>query len=79
SLAEDDGSSENDLVGIVLVTEDYIERGRVSGLLARYALQVFYAGIEKTEAGTTAQTLGNLPINAEAAVDWILQTAKKGQ
>ena len=79
SLAAYDGNTEHDLVVIVLGTEDSIERGRVSGLLARYALQVFYAGIEKTEAGTTAQTSGNLPINAEAAVDWILQTAKKSQ
>ncbi len=85
SLAADDGNIEHDLVVIVLGTEDSIERGRVSGLLAKYALQAFYTGVEKPEAGAsagasagaTAPISGNLPINAEAAVEWILQTAKK--
>lgn len=77
SLAADDGTMEHDLVVIVLGTEDSIERGRVSGLLARYALYAFYTGMEKPEAGTPALTSENLPTHAEAAVDLILQTAKK--
>lgn len=77
SLTADDGIMEHDLVVIVLGTEDSIERGRVSGLLARYALNAFYTGMEKPEAGTTVQTSDNLPTCAEAAVDLILQTAKK--
>lgn len=74
SLTADDGDLEHDLVVIVLGTEDSIERGRVSGMLARYALQAFYAGTEKAE---TAPAPGSLPTHAEAAVDWILQTARK--
>ncbi|MBD5546658.1 MAG: D-alanyl-D-alanine carboxypeptidase [Lachnospiraceae bacterium] len=77
SLTADDGTMEHDLVVIVLGTEDSIERGRVSGLLARYALNAFYAGIEKPESGSSAQTSENLPIHAEAAVDWIIRTARK--
>ena len=77
SLTADDGTMEHDLVVIVLGTEDSIERGRVSGLLARYALNVFYKGIEEPEAGGTVQTSENLPIHAEAAVDWVLRTARK--
>lgn len=77
SLTADDGIMEHDLVVIVLGTEDSIERGRVSGLLARYALNAFYTGMEKPEAGTPVQTSGNLPTCAEAAVDLILQAAKK--
>lgn len=76
SLTADDGTMEHDLVVIVLGTEDSIERGRVSGLLARYALHVFYTGTENSEAGTT-QTSENLPTHAEAAVDMILREAKK--
>ncbi len=76
SLSADDGTMEHELVVIVLGTEDSIERGRVSGLLARYALDVFYSGTEDTEAGT-AENPGSLPTNAETAVDWILDTAKK--
>lgn len=79
SLAVDDGIMEHDLVVIVLGTEDSIERGRVSGLLAGYALQAFYSDMERPEAGASAQTSGNLPIHAEAAVDCILRTAKKHQ
>ncbi len=41
SLAVDDGITGHDLVVIVLGTEDSIERGRVSALLARYALDAF--------------------------------------
>ena len=77
SLSADDGSIEHDLVVIVLGTEDSIERARVSGMLARYALQVFSAGMEETGTGASDQTPQNLPICAEAAVDWILRTAKK--
>ena len=76
SLAADDGTMEHDLVVIVLGTEDSVERGRVSGLLARYALYAFYTGIEESGDGS-AQTPENLPIHAEAAVDWIIRTAKK--
>ena len=77
SLTVDDGKLEHDLVVIVLGTEDSIERGRVSGLLARYALDAFYTGIEESETGEPSQSSGNLPIHAEAAVVLILQTAKK--
>lgn len=76
SLTADDGNMEHDLVVVVLGTEDSIERGRVSGLLARYALQVFNAGIEWEEEAS-GQASGNLPTHAEAAVDWILRTARK--
>ena len=75
SLTADDGSIEHDLAVVVLGTEDSIERGRVSGLLARYALQVFNTGMEEQEA--TGRVPDDLPAHAEAAVDWILQTARK--
>ncbi|MDE6606264.1 MAG: D-alanyl-D-alanine carboxypeptidase [Lachnospiraceae bacterium] len=77
SLTADDGSIKHDLVVIVLGTEDSIERGRVSGLLARYALNTFYTGIEEPESGADVRTYENLPVNAEAAVDWIIRTARK--
>ena len=77
SLVADDGIMEHDLVVIVLGTEDSIERGRVSELLARYALNAFDTGREKPESGAVAQTSENLPIHAEAAVDWIIRTARK--
>lgn len=77
SLAADDGTAKHDLAVIVLGTEDSIERGRVSGLLARYALNAFYTGIEETETGTSG-TEENLPIHAEAAVDRIIQTVVRG-
>lgn len=77
SLTADDGNLEHDLVVIVLGTEDSIERGRVSGLLARYALNTFYMGIEEPESGADVRTYENLPVNAEAAVDWIIRTARK--
>lgn len=76
SLSADDGTMGHELVVIVLGAEDSIERGRVSGLLARYALDVFDSGMEDTEAGG-AGTSGNLPTNAEAAVNRILDTAKR--
>lgn len=74
SLAADDGTMAHDLVVVVLGTEDSIERGRVSGLLARYALQAFSLGVEQTDATAPPE---NLPRNAEAAVDWILRAARK--
>ena len=77
SLTADDGSMEHDLAVIVLGTEDSIERGRVSGLLARYALHAFDAGVESTESGVSDLVSENLPIHAEAAVEQIVQTARK--
>ena len=77
SLTADDGNQEHDLVVIVLGTEDSIERGRVSGLLARYALHAFDAGAENMEAGASDLSSGNLPVHAEAAVDQIIRTARK--
>lgn len=77
SLTADDGNLEHDLVVIVLGTEDSIERGRVSGVLARYALNAFHTGIEEPENDAADQTSGNLPTHAEAAVDLIIQTANK--
>ncbi|MDE7285915.1 MAG: D-alanyl-D-alanine carboxypeptidase, partial [Lachnospiraceae bacterium] len=76
SMVVDDGVVEHDLVVIVLGTENSIERGRISGLLARFALHTFYTDIEETGDGEFGGTFGNLPIHAEAAVDWILRTAK---
>ncbi|MCM1188328.1 MAG: D-alanyl-D-alanine carboxypeptidase [bacterium] len=75
SLALDDGSMEHNLVVVVLGTEDSIERGRVSGLLAKYAMNAFYAGL--AEDGEGERPLENLPVHAEAAVDRILQTVGK--
>ena len=74
SLTADDGNMEHDLAVIVLGTEDSVERGRVSGLMAKYALEVFHDGDNKT--GTTAQSQ-DMPVHAEAAVDCILRTARK--
>lgn len=76
SLTADDGTMEHDLVVVVLGAEDSVERGRVSELLARYALDAFSGGREDAEAGTGLNA-GNLPVHAEAAVDWILKTAGK--
>lgn len=78
SLNADDGIMAHDLVVIVFGSEDSIERGRVSGLLARYALNVFYMDMENMEFEASSQAPGNLPIHAEAAVDWIIRTARKG-
>lgn len=75
SMTAGDGITEHDLVVIVLGTEDSIERGRVSGLLARYALDAFYSGLETSEE--TSRPSPGLPVHAEAAVDWILRTAKE--
>ena len=74
SLTVDDGNMEHDLAVVVLGTEDSVERGRVSGLLAKYALEVFHAGADQTEITVQPQ---NMPIRAEAVVDCILRTAKK--
>ena len=74
SLTAYDGSMEHDLAVIVLGTEDSVERGRVSGLLAKYALEVFYTGDNQT--GTPVQPQ-DMPIRAEAVVDCILRTAGK--
>lgn len=73
SLTADDGAMEHDLVVIVLGAEDSIERGRVSGLMATYALQAFDIGMEESEAAVS----GSMPIHAEAAVDRVIQTAKR--
>ena len=74
SLAADDGVITHDLVVVVLGTEDSIERGRVSELLARYALQAFASGAGAAVTEPLPQTL---PTQAEAAVEWLLQAAKK--
>lgn len=74
SLAADDGTEEHDLVVVVLGAEDSVERGRVSGLLARYALQAFRTGTGG-QGAAPEETPGNLPVHAEAAVDRILRTA----
>lgn len=76
SLAADDGTLQHDLIVVVLGTEDSIERGRVSALLARYALQTFHNG-GASDTPETGATPENLPTHAEAAVDWILRTARK--
>lgn len=73
SLSVHDGIMEHDLVVVVLGTEDSVERGRVSGLLARYALQAFHSGAEGPESETVP---GALPVQAGAAVDQILRTAR---
>ncbi len=77
SLTADDGIMKHDLVVVVLGAEDSVERGRVSGLLARYALDAFYAGREGAESGPGAPDPESLPVRAEAAVDWILKTARR--
>lgn len=76
SLTADDGYMEHDLVVIVLGTENSRERGRVSELLARYALQAFYEGAEEM-GDASGQASGKLPTHAEAAVDCILRTARE--
>lgn len=76
SLTADDGTAKHDLVVIVFGTEDSIERGRVSGLLARYALHTFDAGMGETGSGEEVRTLENLPTHAEAAVEWVIRTAR---
>lgn len=77
SLTADDGVAEHDLVVIVLGAEDSVERTRVSELLARYALKTFETGEKRPGAGTNALTQENLPVHAEAAVEWIIRTARK--
>ena len=75
SLTADDGNTSHDLVVVVFGTEDSIERGRVSGLLARYALQAFREGGQKSVAAENVQTVGGLPVHAEAAVGQIVRSA----
>ena len=76
SLTADDGNLEHDLVVVVLGAEDSVERARVSGLLAGYALDAFWEGRGDMGTGTGLNS-GELPVHAEAAVDWILKTAGK--
>lgn len=76
SLTADDGVMEHDLVVVVFGTEDSIERGRVSGVLARYALHAFYEGREAPKDGEPARGR-NLPTHAEAAVEAVIRAAKK--
>ncbi len=73
SLTVEDEGQEHDLVVVVLGSEDSMERGRVSGLLARYALTAFYEGMEDDAGGH----LKNLPVHAEAVVDCIIKDAIK--
>lgn len=77
SLTADDGTMKHDLVVIVFGAEDSIERGRVSGLLARYALDAFYIGGMEEDDGAAVPVSGNLPTHAEAAVERIIQRARK--
>ena len=76
SLAADDGTTTHDLAVIVLGTEDSIERGRVSALLARYALQTFCDSAPEAGSPETGTVPANMPTHAEAAVDRILRTAR---
>ncbi len=80
SLTADDGDRKHDLIVIVLGAENSIERGRISELLARYALDTFYTGAEEEQEETRTPEKGpeNLPVHAEVAVEWILQTAGIG-
>ncbi len=75
SVTVDDGDMGHDLVVIVLGPENFTERGRVSALLARYALQAFY--MDRPEGGESGQISGSLPVHAEAAVECIIRTARK--
>lgn len=77
SLSADDGTMEHDLIVVVLGTEDSMERGRVSGLLARYALQAFHGDGEASGDGTAGRTgtAQGLPVHAEAAVSRIVRSA----
>lgn len=77
SLAAGDGMTEHDLVVIVLGSEDSMERGRISGLLARYARQSFYEGVEEDSSGESAPVSRGLPTHAEAAVDYVIRSAIK--
>ena len=65
------------MIVVVLGTEDSMERGRVSGLLARYARQSFYEGVEDAASGEPGQAAMGLPTHAEAAVDSIIRSATK--
>lgn len=76
SLAVNDGVSPHDLVVIVLGAEGSVERTRVSELLARYALQVFETGAGATGDEESVRAPENLPVQAEAAVQWVIRTAR---
>lgn len=75
SLTVDDGTSAHDLVVVVLGAEDSMERGRVSGMLARYALHTFYEGRDASKDGEQAQDVRDLPVHAGAAVNRIIRDA----
>lgn len=77
SLTAEDGAIEHDLVVIVFGAEDSIERGRVSGMLARYALNTFAGGTERSQSPADAPISGNLPTHAEAAVNQVIRTATR--
>lgn len=77
SLSADDGDTSHNLVVIVFGTEDSMERGRVSGLLARYALQTFREGGQESAAAENGQTVGGLPVHAEAAVGRLIRSAMR--
>jgi len=77
SLTADDETMEHDLVVVVLGTEDSIERGRVSAMLARYALEIFHTGMKDLQNPETKILPQSLPTHAEAAVNWIIRTARK--
>lgn len=77
SLSADDGDTTHDLVVIVFGMEDSMERGRVSGLLARYALQAFREGGQESAAADDVQTVQDLPVHAEAAVGRIIRSAMR--
>lgn len=75
SLSAGDGDGVHDLIVVVLGTEDSMERGRVSGLLARYALRAFHEGREMGKVSEADQLVQGLPVHAEAAVGRILRNA----
>ena len=80
SLSADDGTMEHDLIVVVLGTEDSMERGRVSELLARYALQAFSEGGGASAAADAEGTVRDLPVHAEAAVELVIRGAlRKGE
>lgn len=76
SLTAGDAAAKHDLAVIVLGAEDSVERTRVSELLSRYALQVFETGTGEPEEGGSVQDSGDLPADAEAAVERIIRTAR---
>ena len=77
SLAVDDGTTEHDLIVVVFGSEDSMERGRISGLLAKYAMQSFYEGTEPPESEAQDPAAKSLPVHAEAAVGYVIRSAKE--